>query len=553
MYLVIIFLPLIGSIISGFFGRKIGVQGAQLITSSFIIITTMLAILTFFEVGYNNIPLEINLFRWIDSESINILWGFYFDSLTVSMLIPVLIVSSLVHIYSIGYMSHDPHNQRFFSYLSLFTFMMIILVTANNYLLMFLGWEGVGVCSYLLVNFWFTRIAANQSSISAFLTNRVGDCFLTIGMFIIIWSFGNLDYSTVFSLAPYFNQDIITLIGICLLIGAMAKSSQIGLHVWLPQAMEGLLRALSKFHYMREHPILSRSTQIYILLGKILGKGQSARNFMGQIKGDLSIQHKGSSETTCEIDNNNIYLKNEFKYWFIGFTEGDGLFSVYKDKYLEFKITQSSNDAQILFYIKKELGFGSVMLQDKINKTHQFRVRKKESILKLIEIFNGNILTKHKNIQFANWIQAYNKLYNKNIIYKKNIIDINLNNSWLAGFTDSQGCFTVSTIKKNKYNSRQVTVRYILSQKGELDLLNKIALLLNGKVHYIKYYNGYNMVVNLTKLNNILNYLKLHKLKTKKLISYNNWLKVYILVKNKQHLIASGLEKINVLKKKINK
>lgn len=198
MYLVIIFLPLLGSIISGFFGRKIGVQGAQLITSSFIIITTMLAILTFFEVGYNNIPLEINLFRWIDSESINILWGFYFDSLTVSMLIPVLIVSSLVHIYSIGYMSHDPHNQRFFSYLSLFTFMMIILVTANNYLLMFLGWEGVGVCSYLLVNFWFTRIAANQSSISAFLTNRVGDCFLTIGMFIIIWSFGNLDYSTVF-------------------------------------------------------------------------------------------------------------------------------------------------------------------------------------------------------------------------------------------------------------------------------------------------------------------------------------------------------------------
>ena len=155
------------------------------------------------------------------------------------MLIPVLIVSSLVHIYSIGYMSHDPHKQRFFSYLSLFTFMMIILVTANNYLLMFVGWEGVGVCSYLLVSFWFTRIAANQSSISAFLTNRVGDCFLTIGMFAILWSFGNLDYATVFSLAPYMNENIVTIIGICLLIGAMAKSSQVGLHVWLPMAMEG--------------------------------------------------------------------------------------------------------------------------------------------------------------------------------------------------------------------------------------------------------------------------------------------------------------------------
>lgn len=131
------------------------------------------------------------------------------------------------------------HNQRFFSYLSLFTFMMIILVTGNNYLLMFVGWEGVGVCSYLLVSFWFTRIAANQSSMSAFLTNRVGDCFLMIGMFIILWSLGNLDYSTVFSLAPYINENLITIIGICLLIGAMAKSSQVGLHIWLPMAMEG--------------------------------------------------------------------------------------------------------------------------------------------------------------------------------------------------------------------------------------------------------------------------------------------------------------------------
>ena len=129
------------------------------------------------------------------------------------------------------------HNQRFFSYLSLFTFMMIILVTGNNYLLMFVGWEGVGVCSYLLVSFWFTRIAANQSSLSAFLTNRVGDCFLTIGMFVILWSLGNLDYSTVFSLAPYINENIITIIGICLLIGAMAKSSQVGLHIWLPMAI----------------------------------------------------------------------------------------------------------------------------------------------------------------------------------------------------------------------------------------------------------------------------------------------------------------------------
>ena len=152
MYLAIITLPLLGSIVAGFFGRKVGVSGAQVITCTSVTVTTLLAIIAFFEVGLNNIPVSISLFRWIDSESLNVFWGFHFDSLTVSMLIPVLIVSSLVHIYSIGYMSHDPHNQRFFSYLSLFTFMMIILVTANNFLLMFVGWEGVGICSYLLVS-----------------------------------------------------------------------------------------------------------------------------------------------------------------------------------------------------------------------------------------------------------------------------------------------------------------------------------------------------------------------------------------------------------------
>lgn len=239
MYLTIIFLPLLGSIVSGFFGRKVGVTGSRLLTCISIVITTLFAIIAFFDVGFNNNLVSIPLFKWLNSESINIMWSFQFDSLTISMLIPVLIISSLVHIYSISYMSNDPHNQRFFSYLSLFTFMMIILVTGNNYLLMFVGWEGVGVCSYLLVSFWYTRIAANQSSMSAFLTNRVGDCLLTIGMFSIIWSLGNLDYSIVFSLAPYINENIITIIGICLLIGAMAKSSQIGLHIWLPMAMEG--------------------------------------------------------------------------------------------------------------------------------------------------------------------------------------------------------------------------------------------------------------------------------------------------------------------------
>jgi NADH-ubiquinone oxidoreductase chain 5 len=276
MYLSIIVLPLLGSIVSGFFGRKAGVTGTQLLTCLNIIFTVILSLIAFIEIGLNNIPVLVNLFKWIVTEEFNILWIFQFDSLTVSMLIPVLIISSLVHIYSIGYMNNDPHNQRFFSYLSLFTFMMIILVTANNYLLMFVGWEGVGVCSYLLVNFWFTRIAANQSSISAFLTNRVGDCFLTIGMFTILWSLGSLDYNIVFSLVPYINENIIIIMGICLLIGAMAKSSQIGLHVWLPMAMEGPTPVSALIHaatmvtagvylLMRSSPLIEYSSTILLL------------------------------------------------------------------------------------------------------------------------------------------------------------------------------------------------------------------------------------------------------------------------------------------------
>ena len=276
MYLALIVLPILGSIVSGFFGRKVGVSGSQLITCSCVIITTILALIAFIEVGFNSIPVTIDLFRWVDAESLNISWGLNFDSLTVSMLIPVLIVSSLVHVYSIGYMSHDPHNQRFFSYLSLFTFMMIILVTANNFLFMFVGWEGVGICSYLLVSFWFTRIAANQSSMAAFLTNRVGDCFLTIGMFAILWSFGNVDYCTVFSLSAYISENVVTIIGICLLIGAMAKSSQVGLHVWLPMAMEGPTPVSALIHaatmvtagvylLMRTSPLIEYSSLVLIL------------------------------------------------------------------------------------------------------------------------------------------------------------------------------------------------------------------------------------------------------------------------------------------------
>ena len=239
MYLSILILPLLGSIVSGLMGRKIGVTGSHIITCTCLILSSILASVAFYEVGICGSPVTINLVSWVDSEFMYISWEFLFDSLTVSMFIPVLYISSLIHIFSTDYMSEDPHNQRFFSYLSLFTFFMLLLVSGGNFFVMFVGWEGIGIVSYLLINFWFTRIQANKAAILALNMNRVGDMGLSIGFFSIFALFGSLDYATVFSIAPYMNETAITIIALLLLTGAMAKSSQIGLHSWLPGSMEG--------------------------------------------------------------------------------------------------------------------------------------------------------------------------------------------------------------------------------------------------------------------------------------------------------------------------
>jgi len=239
MYLTILILPLLGSIISGLFGKKIGVTGSHIVTISCLILSSILSSVAFYEVILCESPVYIYITSWVDSEVLNISWEFLFDSLSVAMLIPVLFISTLVHLFSVDYMSGDPHNQRFFSYLSLFTFFMLILVTGANYLVMFVGWEGIGVVSFLLISFWYTRVQAVKSAIQALTMNRVGDMMLSIGLFAMFALFGNLDYSTVFSISPYVNEIAITIIVLLLFIGATAKSAQVPLHVWLPGSMEG--------------------------------------------------------------------------------------------------------------------------------------------------------------------------------------------------------------------------------------------------------------------------------------------------------------------------
>jgi len=249
MYQAIVFLPLIGAITAGFFGRWIGDRGAQIVTSGLLVISALLSVVAFFDVALGGGGARIELFTWLNSGDFVVSWGLRIDTLTAVMLVVVTGVSSLVHIYSIGYMSHDPHIPRFMSYLSLFTFAMLMLVTADNFIQMFFGWEGVGLASYLLIGFWYKKPSANAAAIKAFLVNRVGDFGFALGIFAIFLVFGSLSFDTVFAAAGdqvgrHFEflgmqVDVLTTICLLLFIGAMGKSAQLGLHTWLPDAMEG--------------------------------------------------------------------------------------------------------------------------------------------------------------------------------------------------------------------------------------------------------------------------------------------------------------------------
>jgi len=249
MYEAILFLPLIGAIIAGFFGRAVGARPAEIVTTTLVLITAALSWLAFYQVALQGQEERIELLRFIDSGDLRSAWALRIDTLTAVMLVVVTTVSGLVHLYSIGYMEEDPHRPRFFAYLSLFTFAMLALVTADNFLQLFFGWEGVGLASYLLIGFWYHRPAANAAAIKAFIVNRVGDFGFALGIFAIFAVFNTVEYDTVFASAPDqvgktidflgMQVDVLTLICILLFIGAMGKSAQFLLHTWLPDAMEG--------------------------------------------------------------------------------------------------------------------------------------------------------------------------------------------------------------------------------------------------------------------------------------------------------------------------
>ena len=308
MYVLVVFIPLMSALVVGFLGRFLGRSGSAILSTSLIGLTLLLSCFIFFEVGLGGTKSNIKLCDWLDVGLLRNSWGFMFDSVTVVMLIVVTSVSFLVHMYSVSYMSEDPHLIRFMSYLSLFTFFMLCLVTSDNFIQMFLGWEGVGLASYLLINFWYTRIQANKAAIKAIIVNRVGDFGLSLGIFGIFYVFRSLDFNVVFSMVYSvkdwsilfcgYSVNCITLISLFIFLGAVGKSAQLGLHTWLPDAMEGptpvsaLIHAATMvtagvFVLIRCSPILEYSTTALVIVSVFGGLTAFFAGTVGIFQNDL--------------------------------------------------------------------------------------------------------------------------------------------------------------------------------------------------------------------------------------------------------------------------
>jgi NADH-quinone oxidoreductase subunit L len=250
MIIAVVFLPLLGFLVAGLFGRALGARPSEIITTSLLVLAALFSWVIFLQVGFGHAGTSVPvLANWFTSGGLKVDWALRVDTLTAVMLVVVTSVSSLVHLYSIGYMHEDPSRQRFFAYLSLFTFAMLMLVTADNLVQMFFGWEGVGLASYLLIGFWYERPSANAAAIKAFVVNRVGDFGFALGIFLVFLMTGSVSFDTIFAAAPGLANKSIHIFGLdadqmtvaCLLLfmGACGKSAQFLLHTWLPDAMEG--------------------------------------------------------------------------------------------------------------------------------------------------------------------------------------------------------------------------------------------------------------------------------------------------------------------------
>jgi NADH-quinone oxidoreductase subunit L len=293
---VVVFLPLVAAAIAGFFGRTIGARGAQIVTCGALLLSMVLAIPLFRGILDQDGAQVVHLATWIAAGGVDVEWSLRLDTLSGVMILVVTIVSAMVHVYSVGYMAHDPGIPRFMAYLSLFTFFMLALVTANDFVQLFFGWEGVGLMSYLLIGFWYDRASANEAAIKAFIVNRVGDFGFALGIFTVFVIFGSLDFTTVFGKAPTAIHTTINFLGwqvpsltlacILLFVGAMGKSAQIGLHTWLPDAMEGPTPVSALIHAAT---MVTAGVFMVARLSPMFEYAPSALAFVGVIGGTTAV------------------------------------------------------------------------------------------------------------------------------------------------------------------------------------------------------------------------------------------------------------------------
>lgn len=317
MFASLLFVPFISFFISFFFGRFLGSLGVSIFSSFCLGASCCLAIAIFFEVAVAGSACFMKIYPWMSAGILNVEWGLLFDSLTVVLAVVVLFISFFVHLYSIEYMSHDPFLSRFMSLLSLFTAFMLVLVTGDNLVQMFLGWEGIGLSSYLLINFWFSRIQANKAAMKAVIVNRIGDFGLLLGILFCFLHFKSVEYSPIFALVPYFCNkklclftlecDVLSVIGLLFFVGAVGKSAQLGLHTWLPDAMEGptpvsaLIHAATlvtagAFLLMRCSPIIEFSASSLMVITLFGGMTSFFASTVGLFQNDLK---KVIAYSTC--------------------------------------------------------------------------------------------------------------------------------------------------------------------------------------------------------------------------------------------------------------
>jgi NADH:ubiquinone oxidoreductase subunit 2 (subunit N) len=499
MYLSILIFPLLASIASGFLGRKIGITGSQFISCTFLGISSIFITIAFYQVCLCASPVEINLGSWVDSEFMNISWVFYFDQLTVMLAMAVLYCSTAIHIYSIYYLAEDPHVQRFFSYLSAFTFGMLVLITGGNFFVMFVGWEAIGVVSYLLINFYFTRIQANKAAILAFTMNRQGDMLMSIGFFAIFALFGSLNYSSVFSLVPYMNETAITIIALLLFGGACAKSAQIPLHSWLPGSMEAPTPVSALLH-----AATLVTAGIYLLLrcSPILEYSPTAL---------MVITIVGASTA------------------FFAATSG---------------LVQNDLKRIIAFSTISQLGYSRVL-------------GRKHSTILSNYLFHYVSYEKIKKGKKVSGVTTSPNCFKREQHTLSKIVKPLLDPWYITGFTDAEGCFSISIAisKKNKTGLQVNPTFSIHLHSKDISLLESIKdyfgvgiVSLENNTKSASY-----KILSVTNLINIvIPHFDKYPLITQKQGDYLLWKEVIQILVNKEHLNQKGIEKILEIRSSLN-